>query len=86
MTATPHTTILPIFSKWETDKTRRQDDDDENHRIIGLRNLAKPSAAQKCAGLARHIIATPDVIRIEFLNRAKTKSAAPGLDVTRPNS
>ena len=23
-------------------------DDDENHRIIGLRNLAKASAAQKC--------------------------------------
>ena len=25
----------------------RQDDDDENHRIIGLRNLANASAAQK---------------------------------------
>ena len=33
-------------------KTRRQDD--ENHRIIGLRNLAKASAAQKSSKINEH--------------------------------
>ena len=35
--------------------------------------------------MARHITATPGVIRIEFPIRARTKTAAPVLDVIRPN-
>ena len=35
--------------------------------------------------MAKHITATPGVIRIEFPIRARTKTAAPVLDVIRPN-
>ena len=35
--------------------------------------------------MARNIIANPGVIRIEFPIRARTKTAAPVLDVIRPN-